>query len=154
MCRSFGSGVPSLLSAIFLRASSLRTLFGAFSLAFPSTHRPGIFTTSALVVCCPPATSLLMSQSASTIFTPTAVPRYLSCLSPWLSIPSPPPVAPLPPHSPAPSAKGGDPSATDTVAPRRSACLAVPPGFPPRPSSLPLQPVGVDSGAAGGGDTR
>ncbi|CAI7915896.1 unnamed protein product [Closterium sp. NIES-54] len=51
-------------------------------------------------------------------------------------------------------AEGGDPSAADTVAPRRSACLAVPPGFPPRPSSLPLQPVGVDSGAAGGGDTR
>ncbi|CAI7861120.1 unnamed protein product, partial [Closterium sp. NIES-54] len=133
------------------------------------------FTTWALVVCCPPATSPLTSPSASIHFTPTAVPRYPSCLSPsWTT---PPPVAPLPLPGPAPSgvsqldppplveplevssdtsgpAEGGDPTPAATVTPRRSARLAVPPGFQPRPSSSPLQPVAVDSGAAGGGTTR
>ncbi|CAI7787316.1 unnamed protein product [Closterium sp. NIES-53] len=94
-----------------------------------------------------------LRPSASTFFTPTAVPRYSSRLSPWWTTPLPP-VAPLPPPGPAPSAKGGDQTATDTVAPCRSARLAVPPGFPPRPSSPPLRPVAVDSGAAGGGDTK
>ncbi|CAI7842652.1 unnamed protein product [Closterium sp. NIES-54] len=51
-------------------------------------------------------------------------------------------------------AEGGDQTATDTMAPRRSGRLVVPPGFQPRPSSLPLWHVTVDSGAAGGGDTR
>ncbi|CAI7879042.1 unnamed protein product [Closterium sp. NIES-54] len=98
-------------------------------------------------------------------------------LPPLSLVPDSPPVAPLPPLGPAPSgvsqvdppslvepleffsdtsgpAEGGDLIAADTVAPRRSARLAVPPGFPPRPSSPPLQPIAVDSGAAGGGDTR
>ncbi|CAI7866856.1 unnamed protein product [Closterium sp. NIES-53] len=89
----------------------------------------------------------------------------------------PPSVAHVPPPGPAPSgvtqveppplveplevssdtsgpAEGCDQTATDPVAPRCSAHLAVPPGFPPRPSSPPLWLVVVDSGAAGGGDTR
>ncbi|CAI7787374.1 unnamed protein product [Closterium sp. NIES-54] len=51
-------------------------------------------------------------------------------------------------------AEGGDQTAIDTVAPRCSARLAVPLGFPPRPSSPPLRLVAVESGAAGGGDTK
>ncbi|CAI7845844.1 unnamed protein product [Closterium sp. NIES-54] len=177
MRQRFESGVPSLLSSIFLRSSSLHALFGACSLAFPPMHRPGSCTTRALVVCCPPVTSPLTSPSASTVFTPTAVPWYPSRLSPWWTTPSPPPpVALLPPHGPAPSGvsqvdppplveplevsldtsgpvEGGDQTAADTVTPRRTAHLAVPPGFPPRPSSPPLRPVAVDSCAAGGGDS-
>ncbi|CAI7864646.1 unnamed protein product [Closterium sp. NIES-53] len=75
-------------------------------------------------------------------------------LAPLSLVDDPPPVAPLPPPGPAPSAEGGDQTATNTIAPRRSARLAVPLGFPPRPSSPPLRPVTVDSGAGGGGDTR
>ncbi|CAI7900096.1 unnamed protein product [Closterium sp. NIES-54] len=178
MRQRFRSGVPSLLSTTCLRASSLHALFDACSLAFPPTHRLGSFTTRALAVCCPPATSPLTSPSASTVFTPTVVPRYPSRLSPWWT--TPPPVAPLPPHGPAPSgvsqvdppplveplevssdsfdpAEGGDPTPAATVTLRRSARLVVPLVFPPRPSSPPLQPVAVDSGAgtagAGGADT-
>ncbi|CAI7784559.1 unnamed protein product [Closterium sp. NIES-54] len=98
-------------------------------------------------------------------------------LWPLSLVDDPPPVASLPPPGPAPSGvpqvdppplvepvevssdtsgpvEGDDQTAPDTVAPRRSTRLAVPPGFQPRPSSPPLQPVAVDSGAAGGGDTR
>ncbi|CAI7776322.1 unnamed protein product [Closterium sp. NIES-53] len=171
MRQRFRSGVPSLLSTTCLRASSLHALFDACSLAFPPTHRLGSFTTRALAVCCPPATSPLTSPSASTVFTPTVVPRYPSRLSPWWT--TPPPVAPLPPHGPAPSgvsqvdppplveplevssdsfdpAEGGDPTPAATVTLRRSARLVVPLVFPPRPSSPPLQPVAVDSGGTGG----
>ncbi|CAI7859757.1 unnamed protein product [Closterium sp. NIES-53] len=74
-------------------------------------------------------------------------------LPPLALVSEPPPVAPLPPQGPAPSAEGGDPTPATTVTPRRSARLAVPLGFPPRYSSPPLQPVAVDSGAAGGGTT-
>ncbi|CAI7792581.1 unnamed protein product [Closterium sp. NIES-53] len=174
MCRSFGSEVPSLLSTICLRASSLRALFGACSLAFLPTHRTGSFTTWDLVVCCRPATSILARQSASTVFHPhrsSPVP-----LPPLSLVVDPPSVAPLPPPSPAPSgvsqvdppplveplevssdtsgpAEGGDPTVGDTMAPRRSARLAVPPSFPPRLSSSPQQPVVVDFGATRGGDT-
>ncbi|CAI7781371.1 unnamed protein product [Closterium sp. NIES-53] len=97
-------------------------------------------------------------------------------LPPLTLVEDPPPVAPLPPHGPAPlgvsqvdppplveplevssdtsgPAEGGDLTSAATVTPRRSARLAVPPGFPPRPSSPPLQPVTVDSSAAGGGTT-
>ncbi|CAI7870983.1 unnamed protein product [Closterium sp. NIES-53] len=96
-------------------------------------------------------------------------------LPPLSLVDDPPPVAPLPPPSPAPAgvsqvdspllveplevssdtsgpAEGGDQTATDTVAPRCSTRLAVPPGFPPRPSSPPLWPIAVDSGAFRGGD--
>ncbi|CAI7778367.1 unnamed protein product, partial [Closterium sp. NIES-53] len=69
-------------------------------------------------------------------------------------VPVPPPVDPLPPQGPAPSAEGGDPAVDDTAATSRSPRLETPPGFPPRPSLPPLQPVAVDSGAAGIGDTR
>ncbi|CAI7794991.1 unnamed protein product [Closterium sp. NIES-54] len=169
MCRGFGSGVPSLLSAICPRASSLRAFFGVCSLAFPPTHRLGRFTTRALVVCCPPATPLLTSPFASTIFTPTAVPEFPSRLSPWFLNPRSPQVAPLPLHGLAPSgvsqvdpppsvepfevsfdtsgpAEGGDPAANDTATTRRSPRLETPPGFLHRRSSPPLQPVAVDPG--------
>ncbi|CAI7785973.1 unnamed protein product [Closterium sp. NIES-53] len=52
----------------------------------------------------------------------------------------PPPVDPLPPQGPAPSAKGGDPAADDMAATRRSPRLETPPGLPPP------QPAAVDSG--------
>ncbi|CAI7884183.1 unnamed protein product [Closterium sp. NIES-53] len=60
---------------------------------------------------------------------------------------SPPPVDPLPPQGPAPSAEAGDPAADNTAATRRSPRLETPPGFPPRPSSPPPQPAAVDFGA-------
>ncbi|CAI7729990.1 unnamed protein product [Closterium sp. NIES-53] len=98
-------------------------------------------------------------------------------LPPLSLVDDPPPVAPLPPHGPAPSGvsqvdppplveplevsldtsgppEGGDPAPDATVTPPRSARLAVPPGFPSRPSSPPMQTAAVDSGAAGGGTTR
>ncbi|CAI7898206.1 unnamed protein product [Closterium sp. NIES-53] len=65
---------------------SPRTIQCVF-LGFPTTYRLGSFTTRALVVCCPPATSPLTSPSAYTVFTPTAVPRYPSHLSPWWTTP-------------------------------------------------------------------
>ncbi|CAI7834669.1 unnamed protein product [Closterium sp. NIES-53] len=97
-------------------------------------------------------------------------------LPPLSLVDDPPPVAPLPPRSHAPSgvsqvdppplveplevssdtsgpAEGGDLTPAATVTPRRSARLAVPPGFQPRPSSPPLKPVTVDFGAAVGGTT-
>ncbi|CAI7730320.1 unnamed protein product, partial [Closterium sp. NIES-53] len=80
-------------------------------------------------------------------------PRVVYSLPPLSLVDDPPPVGPLPPPGPAPSAEEGDQTATNTVVPRRSARLAVPPGFQPRPSSPPLRPVAVDFGAAGGGDT-
>ncbi|CAI7841330.1 unnamed protein product, partial [Closterium sp. NIES-53] len=115
-----------------------------------------------------------LRPSDSTVFTPTAVPRCPSRLSPsWTT---PPPGSPPHPPGPAPSgvsqvdpaplveplevssdtsgtAEGGDPTPAAIVTPRRSARLAVPPGFQPRPSSPPLQPDAVDSGAARGGTT-
>ncbi|CAI7773241.1 unnamed protein product [Closterium sp. NIES-53] len=51
-------------------------------------------------------------------------------------------------------AEGGDLAADDTAATRHSPRLKTTPGFPPRPSSPPLQRVAMDTGAAGGGDTR
>ncbi|CAI7781997.1 unnamed protein product [Closterium sp. NIES-53] len=60
---------------------------------------------------------------------------------PLFLVPDPPPVDPLPPQGPAPSAT------------RRSSRLKTPPGSPPRQSSPPPQPIAVDSGATGGGDT-
>ncbi|CAI7854466.1 unnamed protein product [Closterium sp. NIES-53] len=94
-----------------------------------------------------------MILSISTISTPTALPPCPSHLSPWY--PTPPPVAPLPPQSHAPSAQlRGVTRTLPTLWPLaaqrawRPLCR-----FPPRPSSLPLQRVAVDFGAARGGDT-
>ncbi|CAI7810169.1 unnamed protein product [Closterium sp. NIES-54] len=98
-------------------------------------------------------------------------------LAPLFLVPVPPTVDPLPPQCLAPSgvshvdpppliepleissdssgpAEGGDPAADDAAATLRSPRLEAPPGFPPQPSSSPVQPVAVDTGAAGGGDTR
>ncbi|CAI7881475.1 unnamed protein product [Closterium sp. NIES-53] len=98
-------------------------------------------------------------------------------LLPLFLVPDPPPVDPLPPQGPAPSgvsqvdppplieplevssntsglAEGGDPAAYNMATTRRSPRLETPPGFLPRPSSPPPQPITVNSGAAGGGDTR
>ncbi|CAI7881784.1 unnamed protein product, partial [Closterium sp. NIES-53] len=81
-------------------------------------------------------------------------PHVSSPLSPppLFLVRGPPPVDPLPPQGPAPSAEGGDPTADDTAATRRSPRLETPPGFPPQPSLPTPQPVAVDSGAAGGGE--
>ncbi|CAI7886912.1 unnamed protein product, partial [Closterium sp. NIES-54] len=138
---AFRVGVPSLLSAICLRASSLHALFVHLLLpSSPPSQFPGT----------PPA-SLPRGRSPPPIAPlppPSPAPSGVSHVDP------PPLVEPLEVSSnTSGAAEGRDPTPAATVTPRRSACLAVPPGFQPRPSSPPLQLVAVDSGAAGGGTT-